>query len=90
MLTRVDAVAETSVTFSARAARDLRKLDPQTSARIVTAIERYAESDVGEVKRITKSGRLRLRVGDWRVFFTRRDDSALELDTILHRREAYR
>ena len=51
-------------------------------------INRYAKTGAGEVKRI--EGRLRLRVGDWRVFFARGDDNVLEIDAILHRREAYR
>ena len=84
----MSAVAEVAVTFSVGAVRDLRKLDPPVQSRIVKGINRYAKTGAGEVKRI--EGRLRLRVGDWRVFFARGDDNVLEIDAILHRREAYR
>ncbi|MXZ71474.1 MAG: type II toxin-antitoxin system RelE/ParE family toxin [Acidobacteria bacterium] len=50
----------------------------------------YATVGTGDVKRIRTHSGLRLRVGDWRVFFTRRDEGVIEIDTILHRREAYR
>ena len=84
-------MAEAPVAFSARALRDLRRLDPQTRARIVAGIDRYAETGAGDVKRVqAQRGWLRLRVGDWRVFFTRPDQGIVEIDSILHRGEAYR
>ena len=59
-------------------------------ARVVAAIEYYAETGAGDVKRVQTQAGLRLRVGDWRVFFTRPDQGVVEIDAILHRREAYR
>jgi mRNA-degrading endonuclease RelE of RelBE toxin-antitoxin system len=78
------------VLFSARARRDLRRIDPRTRARIVSAIEQYAETGVGDVKSVQPLGGLRLRRGDWRVFFRRPEKAIVEVDAILHRREAYR
>ena len=83
--------SEAHVTFSARALRDLRRLDSRTRTRIVVGIDRYAETGAGDVKRVqAQRGWLRLRVGDWRVFFTRPDRGIVEIDSILHRGEAYR
>ena len=86
----MEALAETVVKFSARARRDLRRIDPRTRARIVAGIEAYAATGAGDVKPVQVRGSLRLRVGDWRVFFTRPDRGGVEIDSILHRREAYR
>lgn len=84
------ALAETVVSFSARARRDLRRIDSRTRARIVAGIEQYAETGVGDVKPVQSLGGLRLRVGDWRVFFRQPGRELVEIDSILHRREAYR
>ena len=86
----MEALTEAVVLFSARARRDLRRIDPPTRVRIVAGIERYAETDAGNVKPLWTRAGLRLRVGDWRVFFRRSDEGVVEVDAILHRREAYR
>lgn len=83
-------MAETRVVFSARARRDLRRVDASARTRIVAGIDQYAERGVGDVKRVQTRTDLRLRIGDWRVFFRRVDEGAIEIDAILHRREAYR
>ena len=83
-------MAEALVAFSSRARRDLRRIEPRARVRIVSAIGRYAEAGVGDVKPVKSLGGLRLRVGDWRVFFRRSDKAMVEIDAILHRREAYR
>jgi mRNA-degrading endonuclease RelE of RelBE toxin-antitoxin system len=58
--------------------------------RILTALHRFAESGVGDVKRLKgETEELRLRVGDYRVRFTEESDT-LSVDRVLHRREAYR
>lgn len=76
--------------LSARARHDLRRIDASARTRIVTAIDRYAATGVGDVKRVQTRTDLRLRVGDWRVFFRRPNRSTIEIDAVLHRREAYR
>ncbi|HEX7182949.1 MAG TPA: type II toxin-antitoxin system RelE/ParE family toxin [Thermoanaerobaculia bacterium] len=54
-----------------RALKDARRLDPQVRARVVSAIERFASTGVGDVLRLedVHPPELRLRVGDWRVRF---------------------
>jgi len=86
----VEALADTRVVFSARARRDLRRIDTPARTRIVAGIDRYAGMGVGDVKRVQSRTALRLRVGDWRVFFRRAGGGTIEIDAILHRREAYR
>ncbi len=58
-----------------RACKDLRRIDPPTRARILSAITRLAEGAelTGDVKRLRESEEYRLRVGDWRVRFERHD-----------------
>lgn len=56
----------------------------------LTALRRYAETGAGDVKRVQTQSGLRLRVGEWRVFFTQPDKRVIEIDAILHRRDAYR
>jgi mRNA interferase RelE/StbE len=80
-------------TFSARARRDLQRLDPQTRARIVGGIERYVDTGAGDVRRLRGQhrGLWRLRLGEWRVLFVyQRDQNAIEFERVSPRREAYR
>lgn len=58
-----------------RARKDLRRIDPPTRKRILSAIERLAQGAelTGDVKRLRSSDEYRLRVGDWRVRFERVD-----------------
>jgi mRNA interferase RelE/StbE len=58
-----------------RARKDLRRLDPPTRKRILSAIARLAQGAelTGDVKRLQGSHEYRLRVGDWRVRFERQD-----------------
>ena len=58
-----------------RARKDLRRIDPPTRARILSAIQRLAQGAelAGDIKRLRGSGDYRLRVGDWRVRFERHD-----------------
>jgi mRNA-degrading endonuclease RelE of RelBE toxin-antitoxin system len=45
------------------------RLDRRTRERIVGAVERFAETGYGDLRRVqTRPGELALRVGDWRVF----------------------
>ena len=83
-------VADPRVVFSARARRALRRMDAPTRTRIVTGIEQYAGTRLGDVKRVQIRSELRLRIGTWRVFFRWADDGTMEIDAIVQRREAYR
>jgi len=60
------------IRWSAIAEREARHLDPPVNRRIVTALENYAATSHGNIKRLTgyNPPQYRLRVGDWRVRFT--------------------
>ena len=80
------------IAVAPRAERDLRRLDPQIRRRVLTAIKGLiAEPPEGDIKRLTGSDELRLRVGDYRVRFTRDNDQQLvTIQRVLPRGRAYR
>ncbi len=58
--------------YASAARRDLRHLDPPVRARVIAALERLIANDpTVDVRMLTGSDELRLRVGDWRVRFVR-------------------
>lgn len=61
------------VQWADRAQKDLARLDRQTQQRIVESLERFADSGQGDVRPLQGSKEIvyRLRVGDWRVLFSR-------------------
>jgi len=79
------------VAFTPRARRDLRALDPQIRDRVLNVIDRLAARDPSlDVRRLTGTKELRVRVGDWRVRFTRDADSKLiVVQRVLPRGRAY-
>ncbi len=81
-----------SVAWSKEAQKTLQRIDRLTSARILRAVQRLATSGAGDVKRLVGGDDLyRLRVGDWRVIFTR-DDAVrvLTVERIAPRGDAYK
>ncbi|WP_119389381.1 type II toxin-antitoxin system RelE family toxin [Taklimakanibacter lacteus] len=59
-----------SIAYSKSALRTLRRIPANEARRIVDKIEQYASdpgSQANNVKALTGSSYLRLRVGDWRV-----------------------
>jgi mRNA interferase RelE/StbE len=79
------------VTFTPRARRDLRALDPPIRDRVLSVIDRVAARDQAlDVRRLTGSAELRVRVGDWRVRFTRDVEAKLiVVQRVLPRGRAY-
>lgn len=67
------------VQWSQRALRAASRLDRPTRERIATAVESFAALGQGDVKRLRGKleGLFRLRVGDWRVFFSEEGDRIL-------------
>jgi len=57
---------------------------------ILSALHRFAESGVGEVKSLKGREELRLRIGDYRLFFVCSDANTIEVRRVRHRGEAYR
>ena len=81
------------VHWTDRALKDVARLDRRTRERIVTAIERLAESGQGDVRRLqgTREEILRLRIGDWRLLFSEDQEAAtLVVRRVLPRGSAYR
>jgi mRNA interferase RelE/StbE len=57
--------------WTTHAVRDLEHLEKADLNRIVAALEAYAETGSGQIKKLAgTSAEWRLRVGDWRVRFS--------------------
>jgi mRNA interferase RelE/StbE len=81
-----------TILYTPRAERDLRRLDRPVAERILEAHDGLAREGAGDVRPLTGvPGELRLRVGDWRVRFTRdREGRTLTVLRVVHRGQAYR
>ncbi|HEX5939718.1 MAG TPA: type II toxin-antitoxin system RelE/ParE family toxin [Dehalococcoidia bacterium] len=77
------------VRYTERALRDLSKLDQTVARRIVSSTDRFARTESGDVKKLKGQSILRLRVGDWRVFFQFSSTDEIEVVRVLHRADAY-
>ncbi|HEV2348473.1 MAG TPA: type II toxin-antitoxin system RelE/ParE family toxin [Terriglobia bacterium] len=79
------------IVFSERARADIRALSRETAMVIFEALHRFAETGQGDTKKL-KGDReeLRLRIGDYRVFFVSPSASTIEIRRVLHRKDAYR
>ncbi len=79
--------------LAARARRDFKRLDPPVQRRISNALDRFAaDPTTGDVVKLAGSDdEWRLRVGDWRVRFTRdRSLKVIQVLRVLPRGRAYR
>jgi mRNA interferase RelE/StbE len=57
-----------SLRFTARAKRDLRRLDPPIRARVIAALEQLTKDPhSGKLSRLTGRPESKLRVGEWRI-----------------------
>lgn len=79
-----------SVQYKRSVAKDLKNLDKADAKRVLDKLERELKKDpdAGEQLKGKFSGLLRLRVGDYRVIYTRTKDGVLIL-LISHRRDVY-
>jgi mRNA interferase RelE/StbE len=73
------------------ALEDVAALDKGIARRVKQAVERFADTGVGNVKRLQgiDPPEYRLRVGDYRVRF-HLDDETVQVLRVRNRREAYR
>ena len=81
------------IEWSQGALKDIRRLDKPLIARITRAIEVFAETGRGDVKRLTNADdAYRLRVGEWRVRFrlVHREIQIMLIQAVLPRGEAYK
>lgn len=79
------------IRWSARASDDLDSLDQGIARRIRAGLLRYAETGSGDAIRLqNEDGKLRLRIGDWRILFENLPDGRMRVLRVLHRSQAYR
>jgi len=69
---------------------DVRKLSQPAAMQVLYALHRFAESGAGDVKALKGREELRLRVGNYRLFFVCPDADTIEVRRVRHRGEAYR
>ena len=69
---------------------DVRRLDKPTAMRILAALHRFADSGEGDIKALQGREELRLRIGDYRLFFVCPAADTIEVRRVFHPREAYR
>ncbi|MDQ6706828.1 MAG: type II toxin-antitoxin system RelE/ParE family toxin [Acidobacteriota bacterium] len=80
-----------TIVWSPQARADIRAIDQATAMQILKTIHRYAASGLGEIKKLQPPrADLRLRAGEWRVFFRQIEPHTIEITGVEHRREAYR
>ena len=78
------------IVWTEAARADVRALDKPNAMRVLSALHRFAESGVGDVKALQGREELWLRIGDYRLFFTYSAFEVIEVLRVVHRREAYR
>jgi len=69
---------------------DIRSVSKPIAMQILSALHRFAESGAGDVEALKGREELRLRIGDYRLFFVRTGADSIEIRRVLHRGEAYR
>jgi mRNA-degrading endonuclease RelE of RelBE toxin-antitoxin system len=79
------------VIWSLEARADLRAIERKTAMQILGCVDRYLSTRVGDVKKLKppQSG-LRLRCGEFRVFFDPKGETAVEITGVRNRKDAYR
>jgi mRNA-degrading endonuclease RelE of RelBE toxin-antitoxin system len=81
----------TRIVWTEQAKADIRALDKATAMRVLLALHRFAESGTGDLKALQGDvEELRLRAGDYRLFFVYTGADVIEVRRVRHRREAYR
>jgi mRNA interferase RelE/StbE len=57
---------------------------------VFSVLLRFAQSGLGDVKAMQGGDELRLRIGDYRLFFVCPDADTIEIRRVRHRADAYR
>jgi mRNA-degrading endonuclease RelE of RelBE toxin-antitoxin system len=81
------------VTWTHEAFEGLNRLDNRLTDRVIDTVNRYAETGIGDVRRLRGRGEpeWRLRVGGWRVRFVYSyTDNDIVVKRVLPRGSAYR
>jgi mRNA interferase RelE/StbE len=89
-MTEPPARQRVGVVWSPEARADLRAIDRDQALQILSCMSRYLSDRIGDVKKLKAplTG-LRLRCGDYRVFFDQEGDK-IEITSVRHRKDAYR
>jgi len=69
---------------------DVRNLSKPVAMHIFSVLLRFAQTGTGDVKALQGGDELRLRIGDYRLFFVCPDADTIEIRRVRHRGEAYR
>jgi mRNA interferase RelE/StbE len=79
------------VLASKAAARDFKRLPPETKERVRAAMEALSEEPRSQSQKLAGEDAYRRRVGDYRIVFRVDDDAREVLVTrVKHRRDVYR
>jgi mRNA interferase RelE/StbE len=78
------------LTWTDAAKADIRRCSKPIAMQILSALHRFAESGLGDVKALQGREELRLRIGDYRLFFVCPNLESIEVRRVFHRSEAYR
>lgn len=80
-----------AVIWSPEARADLRTIGRETAIQILHCLDRYLANRTGDVRKLKPpQAGMRLRCGDYRVFFDHREQNTVEVTAVRNRREAYR
>ena len=80
-----------TVVWSPNVQAHVAAIDQKTALGILHAIDEYLTTGAGDVKKLRPPREdLRLRAGDYRVFFRPLGPRAIEILAIKHRKDAYR
>ena len=80
------------VIVTSNAERELKRLAPEVRDRVLKGIDRLHSGSTRDIKKLKNyPDTWRLRIGDWRIFFTVTfRERAIYILSVRHRREAYR
>jgi len=75
-----------------RARAGLRGIDQEQALGILHALDRFGKTGAGDVRKLTgdKQGRVRIRVGNWRIILRREGYDAFRVYSVDDRKDAYR
>lgn len=77
-----------NIEYSQQAVKSIQRQDKPTKSRLRAAIEGLPDGDVKPLK--GADGHYRLRVGGWRVVYTRPDDNTIRIERVAPRGEVYK
>jgi mRNA interferase RelE/StbE len=81
------------ITFAKSARKDLERLPPQISERVLDRIERLSAQPrpPGSIKLRDESGLWRIRIGNYRVIYSIDDKKeVVDVSLVRHRKDVYR